>query len=142
MSNRERYIALAAISFIGIAIVYSFIIDPIAKEWQTLNSEMESKSASLKRDLNMLSAKPSLESNYSKFAKYVKSDKNEEGAVADLLSYLESLSRSDSCLVINIKPIGTKDLRIIMKELPENRLLFQNNRIRINILARIISGEK
>ena len=58
----------------------------------------------------MLSAKSSLEANYSKFAKYVRSDKGEEEAAAELLTYLESLSRNDSCLVINIKPIGIKDL--------------------------------
>ena len=109
MTKRERYIALTTVLLIGIAIIYAVRIDPIAKEWQTLNNEMKAKSAALKRDLNMLYAKASLETNYSKFAKYVKSDKSEEETAADLLSYLESLSRSDSCLVINIKPIGTKD---------------------------------
>ncbi len=110
MSKRERYIALAAISFIAIAILYNFIIDPIAKEWQSLDNEMASKTAALRRDLDILSARKTLETNYSKFAKYIKSDKSEEESVADLLSYLESLSRSDSCLVINIKPIGAKDI--------------------------------
>ena len=109
MSNRERQIALATALFIGVAFLYSLIIDPIAKEWQALNSEMKYKSALLRKDLNMLSAKASLEADYSKFAKYIKSNKNEEESAADLLSYLENLSRGDSCLVINIKPIGTKD---------------------------------
>jgi type II secretory pathway component PulM len=54
MSKRERYIALAAVSFVGLAILYSFILDPIAHEWQSLNSEMESKAAGLKTDFAML----------------------------------------------------------------------------------------
>lgn len=110
MSKRERHIALATISFIAIAILYNFIIDPIAKRWQSLNSEMASKTVELRKDLAILSERKSLETNYSKFAKYIRSDKGEEESVADILSYLENLSRNDSCLVINIKPIGTKDL--------------------------------
>ena len=109
MSKRERYIALTAVSFVGIAILYSFIIDPIAREWQALNSEIESKAAGLKTDFAMLAARKSLEANYSKFAKYARSEKSEEEAVAEVLSYLENLSRNDSCAIANIKPIGTKD---------------------------------
>ena len=110
MSKRERYIALAAVSFVGIAIFYTFVIEPIAVQWQALNRDMEAKTSILRKDLGLLSSKSSLEANYSKFAKYVKPDKNDEEAAAGLLSYLENLSRGDSCLVINVKPIGTKDL--------------------------------
>ena len=109
MSKRERYVAVATLSFVAIAIMYSFVFDPIAGQWQALNNEAVSKSAALRKDLGMLSARHALESSYSKFSKYVKSEKSEEEAAADALSYLEGLSRSDSCLIINIKPIGTKD---------------------------------
>ena len=109
MSKRERYIAIATLSFVAIAIIYSFVFYPIAGQWQALNNEAVSKSSALKRDLNMLAARQVLESSYSKFSKYVKSEKSEEEAAADVLSYLEGISRGDSCLVINIKPIGTKD---------------------------------
>ncbi|MDD5436229.1 MAG: hypothetical protein PHX20_01660 [Candidatus Omnitrophica bacterium] len=109
MSKRERYIAIAAVSFVTVAILYNFIIDPVLHEWQSLNIETESKKAALKTDIAILSVRKTVEENYSKFSKYVRSGKSEEESVAEVLSYLEDLSRSDSCLISNIKPIGTKD---------------------------------
>lgn len=112
MSRRERRIALATLSLIAIAILYNFALEPVSREWQMLDNEIGAKVAGLKRDLNMLSAQKTVDANYSKFSNYIRSAKSEEEAVADVLSYLESLSRSDSCLLINIKPIGTKDFGV------------------------------
>ena len=109
MSPRERSIALAAVLFITVTIVYNFLIDPIAKGWQSLNGEMDAKASALKRDMSMLAARKTLESNYSAFSKYVKSGKSEEEASAEVLTYLEKLSRDDACLILNIKPVSTKD---------------------------------
>lgn len=93
MSNREKYIALATILFIALAVIYAFIIEPISKESQALNNEMKVKSASLKRDINILSAKSFLEANYSKFAKYVKSDKNEEDGRGPVVVFREPVQK-------------------------------------------------
>lgn len=109
MSKRERFIALAAVSFIALAILYNFIIEPVTRQWQSLNSQMESKASALKTGIAIVSARKTIEENYSKFSKYVRSEKNEEESVAEVLAYLETLSRSDSCLILNIKPVGTKD---------------------------------
>ena len=108
MSKRERYIALAAFSFVFIAILYNFVIDPVFRARYTLNTDIQAKTAALKRDLAMVASRGTLEANYSKFSKYVKSEKSEEEAVAETLTYLEDLSRADSCRIINIKPISTK----------------------------------
>jgi hypothetical protein len=108
ISKRERYIVLGTIIFVSAAILYSFVIDPVLHGWQALNSEMQSKAVALKRDFAMLSARKTLEEKYSKFSSYVKSDKSEEEAVAEVLSYLENLSRTDSCIILDVKPIGTK----------------------------------
>jgi hypothetical protein len=108
MSKRERSIALAAISFVAAAILYNLMIDPVIRSWQELNAEIESKSSALKNQMAMLSARDAIAATYSKFDKYVKSGKSEEETIADTLLYLEGLSRGDSCLVVNIKPIGTK----------------------------------
>ncbi len=109
MSKRERSIAIAAGLFVFAAIFYSLILDPISREWRSLNSEMLSKTASLTRDLKMIADRKSIEANYAKFEKYIKSGKGEEESAAEALSYLENLSRADSCLILNIKPIGAKD---------------------------------
>jgi hypothetical protein len=109
MNKRERTIAIVAISFVLGAILYSLIIDPVFRAWQVLNDNMAAKTVMLKKDLAMLSSRKSLETNYAKFSKYVISGKSEEETVSEALAYLENLSRTDSCTLLNIKPIGTKD---------------------------------
>ena len=110
MNKRERYIALAAVLVVAVTIIYNFVIDPVAKEWQSFNGEIEAKVSALTRDMSMLAARKTLESNYSAFSKYVRSGKSEEETTAEVLSYLEKLSRDDSCLILNIKPVSTKNL--------------------------------
>jgi len=109
LSKRERNIAATTVLLIGAAFVYNFIIEPVAGQWASLNSQIESKADALKRDIRMLSNRKAIEEEYAKFSKYVKPGKSEEEATAETLSYLENLSRSDSCLIVNMKPISTKD---------------------------------
>jgi hypothetical protein len=110
MSKRERTIAVAAVSIVAAAILYNFVFDPVLRQWQALNIEVESKTSVLKHDVSILTAQKTLETNYAKFSKYVRSDKSEEESVAETLAYLEKLAREDSCFIANMKPIGTKDL--------------------------------
>jgi len=110
MSKRERYIALAAFLCVFLTAFYNFFLDPVLREWQALNSEIAIKTSALTNDLKMISERKSIEANYSKFEKYIKSGQGgEEESSAEVLSYLENLSRADSCLILNIKPLGTKD---------------------------------
>lgn len=109
LSPRERNIGLATVAVLAVAIFYNFIIDPIAKEWYSLNLQISSKTEALKKDLKILSMEKELDGNYSKFSKYIKLASNQDEEVAELLTYLESVSRSDSCLIMNIKPIGVKE---------------------------------
>lgn len=109
LSKRERFIAVSAVSFVALAALYNFIIDPVISRWQDLNDRINSKTAMLRKDLSLLAAKKGIEANYAKFSRYIKSDKNQEESAAEALTFLEDLSRSDSCTVLNIKPIGVKD---------------------------------
>lgn len=109
LSPREKNIAFTTVAILAIALFYNFIVDPIAKEWQSLNLRISLKTETLKKDLKLLSMEKELDSKYSKFSKYIISVKNQDEEVADLLAYLESVSRSDSCLITNIKPMGAKE---------------------------------
>jgi Tfp pilus assembly protein PilO len=40
----------------------------------------------------------------------VKSAKSEEESTAEIMTYIEDVSRKDSCLVVSIKPVGAKNL--------------------------------
>lgn len=109
LSKRERNAAFTTVAILAIALFYNFIVDPIAREWQSLNFQISSKTETLKKDLKLLSMEKELDRNYSKFSKYIRSAGSQDEEVADLLAYLESVSRSDSCLITNIKPIGAKE---------------------------------
>jgi len=109
LSPRERNAALATAAVLAVAIAYNLVIDPIVREWQSLNFQISSKTKTLKKDLIILSMEEELDRNYSKFSKYIRSARSQDEEVADLLAYLESVSRNDSCLITNIKPVGAKE---------------------------------
>lgn len=109
LSKRERYAALAAFLFVFTVIVYNFAVDPIARQWQALNNEIMAKTAMLKKDLGVLASRKALEAEYVRFSKYLKQENNEEETIAEVLACVEKISRENSCQVINVKPMGTRD---------------------------------
>jgi len=109
MTKRERAIAIATVSLVAGAVLYNFMIDPIARTWQSLNGEIEAKASALKNDIGIIASRKTIEADYAKFSGYAISGKTEEETTAETLSYLEDLSRGDSCAVSNIKPVGAKD---------------------------------
>lgn len=109
LSKREKIAALGCIIFVMTAGAYNFVIEPVFRQWQTLHQERRAKTDMLRHDLRILASHRALKEDYQKIAKYLKPDKSEGEAVAEVLSYVESVSRNDSCLVTNIKPIGVKE---------------------------------
>ena len=110
LTKRERYIALAAISIALTALIYNFVIEPIAKRWIHLNDEIESRISIFRKDSKLLSMYKTLEADYTKFSKYAKSTKREEEELAAILTEIETISRNNSCLIASIKPLGTRKL--------------------------------
>lgn len=110
LTKREKYTAFATFAIAIIALIYSFIIEPVSKRWRFFNSEIRSKTRTLERDLKIMANSKAIESDYAKFSKYVKIAKSEEETIADILAYIENVSRNNSCFIINIKPAGTKSL--------------------------------
>lgn len=109
LSTRERYIALATFLIILVALTYNFIIEPVSRRWVHLDNEIASKINTLKKDSKLLSMYKTLESDYAKVSQYVKSQKREEEELTAILTEIETVSRNSSCLIVSIKPIGTKN---------------------------------
>ena len=105
-SKRERYLAIITLSVVLIAVVYAFLIAPLSMVWKNLNNQIRSKINTLEKDSNILANQNALESDYAKLSKYAKSGRSDEQAAADTLTYIENVSRNDSCFIINIKPVG------------------------------------
>ena len=110
LNRREKYLALATLSVISIAVIYFLIIGPIFAKSVVFNKEIRSKINNLEKGRKILASEGALKSEYNKLSKDAKSIKNEEGAIAGTLAYIEDVSRNDSCFIANIKPIGTTNL--------------------------------
>lgn len=110
LSKRERYIALATLSFLALAIVYNFILEPAVSRWRGLDDEMRSRLAVLKKDATIAANYTPIAAEYEKTVKQIKTGKSVEEETTDVLTQIETVSRSNSCLIVNIKPVGTKNL--------------------------------
>lgn len=108
-NKRERYLALATLSLVSIALVYVFIIEPITAIWKSLDSQIRSKINMLEKDSRLAVNKKAIESEYAKFSKHGRSSKSNDQEVAETLTFIESVSKNDACLIVNIKPIDIKD---------------------------------
>lgn len=110
LSGREKYLALATILIAFGAMIYNIVIGPISKRWAELNSEIASKVSILKKDLKLLSAYKAQESDYKEFSRYLKTAGKEEEELARVLNEIETASRDSACILVSVKPQGTKDL--------------------------------
>ena len=108
-SKRERFLAVATLAVAFIAVLYFLIIEPISSRRKNINNQIQSKINMLEKDSAILSNQKALTAEYAKLAKYAKPSGSVDQAVADTLSYIESVSKSDSCVIINIKPVGVTE---------------------------------
>ena len=108
-NKRERYLALAALSIVSIALVYLFIVDPIAARWKDLNSQIRSKVNMLEKDSRTAANRKTIEAEYAKLSKQGKPAKSKDQEVAETLTFIESVSKNDACFIVNIKPVDIKD---------------------------------
>ena len=108
-NKRERDLALATLSIVSIALVYVFIVDPVAARWKNLNSQIRSKVNMLEKDSRLAANQKTIESEYAKLSKQGKPAKSKDQEVAQTLTFIEGVSKNDECFIVNIKPIDIKD---------------------------------
>ena len=110
LNKREKKLAGAVLLIILSALLYKFIVEPLSGRWAKLNDEISSKTNILRKDAGILSKYKALEAKYAGLSGYIRSGKGEKGDAADILKYIENVSRNDSCYIVSIKPIGTRNL--------------------------------
>lgn len=106
LSKREKQLALITLLIVSVAIIYVILIAPLSAGWRNLNKQIQSKVDILEKDYKILANQQMLASEYDKLSKHAKSPGSEEQAVANTLTFIENVSRNDSCLIVNIKPAG------------------------------------
>lgn len=97
LSKREKYIFIATVGFIAVAILYNFIFEPVFKKWSALNNEITAKKTRLNKEIRLLQKADSIIQEYNTYAK---SSKN----ISKILNYIENLSDSLGIKTSNIKP--------------------------------------
>ena len=108
-NKRERYLMAAAASICAIAVSYVFIIEPVAARWKNLNNQIRSKINILEKDFKLAANQKTIESEYAKLSKRGKAARSKDQETADTLAFIENVSKNDSCLIINIKPVDIID---------------------------------
>lgn len=106
LSKREKSLAIITVSVVVAALFYAFLIIPLHQSWKDLNSQIRSKIDALDAGFRILANQKQLNEEHIKISKYAKFTKSDEEAIADAMAYIETVSRNDSCLITNIKPLG------------------------------------
>jgi hypothetical protein len=107
-SKRERRIAYLTLALASAAVIYCLIIDPLIRMGSSVGHDLGPKKIALEKDLKMLSNYRILESEHRRLCLNTGSGKAQDEEMADLLMHIEDLSRTDSCFLTGIKPIGVK----------------------------------
>lgn len=97
---------MATTALIAGALVYLFLIAPLLSGWIGMHDQVAAKTGILEKDIRILAGQAALKAEYAKLSKYAKSGGSDEQAISDTLSYIENISRNDSCFIVNIKPVG------------------------------------
>lgn len=108
-NKREKYLMAAAALICVIAVLYVFIIDPVAARWKNLNNQIRSKINMLEKDFKLAANQKTIESEYVKLSKRGSPARSKDQEVADTLAFIENVSKNDSCFIINIKPVDIID---------------------------------
>lgn len=108
-NKRERYLMAAAASICVIAVLYVFIIEPVAARWKNLNNQIRSKINMLEKNFKLAANQKTIESEYVKLSKRGSPARSKDQEVSDTLAFIENVSKNDSCFIINIKPVDMID---------------------------------
>lgn len=108
--KREKILSVVTIGVALIALTYNFVIEPLAKRWNTLKSGIRDKEILLTKHSRILRSKDEIEKLHSEYTKYFETKKltpEEESAIA--LSNIEKAARGANVRITNIKPLTIKN---------------------------------
>jgi Tfp pilus assembly protein PilO len=96
---------------IAVSLFYSFILEPLATRWLSLNNEIRIMQLKLKKSTQTLKRRIEIMDRYENIAAYVgKPRGSDEEEMTVLLSELERLASASSARITDIKPRPPKQL--------------------------------
>jgi len=110
ITKREKFIFILTVSLaIGIP-TYFFVLEPIYKKWSQLDTELESVSIKLLKDIKLLANKEPLEKDHATYEEYMQKA-DDKGGISSILKEIESTALSSGVKITSIKPKGEKQFK-------------------------------
>lgn len=110
ISKREKTIFTITILAISLSIIYSFVIEPLYKEYTRLNQEINIKQARLAKNLRLVKEKDIVREEFKKYSHQLKTRGSDEEEMASVLSEIEKIGKSTGIYLSDVKPQKIKDM--------------------------------
>jgi len=104
LSKREKIILFLTIGISAFALCFNFIVIPYLNRNETLNKEITSKRAKLKKYMLLLSQKDYISSRYGKLSQDATVPVHGADSLVGILAELESLANAASIRIIDVRP--------------------------------------
>ena len=110
LTKREKTIFYVAISFIALTLLDRSILNPIMSKMEFLDRQIQEKESGINRNLRILAQKDRILSESAKFNSLLSSFRFEEEEATSLLKEIEALANKSSVYIIDMKPMGFKEV--------------------------------
>lgn len=110
LAKREKILLAIAIFLFSLALMDVLMLGPILKQLGEMQGEIQTKHASIKRDLRILSFRDGIIREYTRYVAYMDSgEKTQEEIVAALLQKIESIAAQKKVSISNVQPGDVDD---------------------------------
>ncbi|MFC1646234.1 type 4a pilus biogenesis protein PilO [Candidatus Omnitrophota bacterium] len=110
ISKRERTIFSITILVISLSIIYSFILEPLYKEYTELNQEINTRHVQLAKNIRLLREKDIVRQEFKKYSHRLKVERSDEEEMATVLTEIEKIGNSTGIYLSDVKPQKIKDM--------------------------------
>jgi Tfp pilus assembly protein PilO len=110
ISKREKNIFFVTIAAVCLALLYSFVVEPLYREYTRLNQEIKVKQMRLAKNLRLMNEKDIIKGEFKKYSDQFKSRGSEEEEMASVLTEIERIGKATGIYLNNVKPQKIKDM--------------------------------
>lgn len=104
LSKRERIILYGTVFVISLVLLDRLVLGTILSKIKSLNQEIKTQEATIKKSLHILAQKDRIEKETNKYTSFVAPAQSKEEEMVFLLKVIEELADGSSVYVIDIKP--------------------------------------
>lgn len=103
-SKREKFIALMTAGLVLIFLIYNFLLEPMLRKVEALNTEIAAQELRWRKNLRILSQEARVSSQYQKYAELIQFKGPDEQEMANILSEIEAVAKGINIRILNMKP--------------------------------------